>query len=347
MSPALSTREIGVPTTNWCAHYNDAMILAADVGGSKTLVGLFTLDAPRPRLVDARAVRTLDFDGLPALLADYLARHRDVAISRVGLGVAGPIVDDEATMTNVPWRVRRREVAGVAGTGDVCLLNDLEAMAHAVPVLEASELHTLRAGRPDRRGNAALIAAGTGLGAAILHRVDGRFVPVPSETGHSDFAVRSDDELALFQFLRPRFGRVDIEHVLSGPGIVRLAEFTHRGATCEVAGAFVEAGDAAPRVSAAGMSGSCASCQRALHMFVAAYGAEAGNLALRSIATAGLYIGGGIAPKILPALAGDAFLGPFTAKPPMTPLLADMPVQVILNDRAALIGAAVAAAPPH
>ena len=128
-----------------------AMILAADVGGSKTLVGLFGVEAPRPRLVDARTVRTLDFDGLPALLDAYLAGHRGVAVDRVGLGVAGPILHDEATMTNVPWRVRRREVAAVTGAADVRLLNDLEAMAHAVPVLTADELHTLRAGRARRR----------------------------------------------------------------------------------------------------------------------------------------------------------------------------------------------------
>jgi glucokinase len=321
------------------------MILAADVGGSKTLIGLFEAAAPRPRLVDVEAVPTLAFDGLPALLHAYLARHPATRIDRVGLGVAGPVLHDEATMTNVPWRVRRAEVAAATGAADVQLLNDLEAMARAVPVLTPGELHTLRPGRPNPDGNAALIAAGTGLGAAILHRVDGRFLPVPSETGHCDFAVRTDDEVALFQFLRPRFGRVDIEHVISGPGIVRLAEFTHGNPHCPVAGSFVEDGPA--QVAAAALGGGCASCRRAMAMFVAAYGAEAGNLALRSVATAGVYVGGGIAPKILPALAGDAFLAPFTAKAPMAALLADVPVHVILNDQAGLVGAAVAAATPR
>ncbi len=321
-----------------------AMILAADVGGSKTLVGLFGDDSPRPPLVDARAVRTLDFDGLPALLGAYLAGHRGVVIDRVALGVAGPILDDEATMTNVPWRVRRREVAAVTGAADVRLLNDLEAMAYAVPVLTTTELHTLRTGRPAAGGNAALIAAGTGLGEAILHNVNGRMVPVPSEAGHSDFAVRTDDEVGLFHFLRARFGRVDVEHVISGPGIVRLAEFTHDGGQCAVNGDFAAASDGAARVGAAAVAGRCAACQRAVAMFVGAYGAEAGNLALRAVATAGVYIGGGIAPKLLPALGQDAFLAPFTAKPPMTALLAAMPVHVILNDQAGLVGAAVAAA---
>jgi glucokinase len=323
-------------------NYNVGMILAADVGGSKTVVGLFEARTPRPRLIDAETVRTLDFDGLPALLARYLARHRGVTIDRAGLGVAGPILHGEATMTNVPWRVRSDEVAAVTGAAEVRLLNDLEAMAHAVPWLTAEELHTLRPGRPAPHGNAALIAAGTGLGEAILHRVGSRMVPVPSEAGHADFAVRTDDELGLFTFLRARFGRVEIEHVICGPGMVRLAEFTHDGPRCDAIGNFEDDADGAARVSAAGMSGRCDCCRRAVSMFVDAYGAEAGNLALRAVATAGVYLGGGIAPKLLDALAGDAFLGPFTAKPPMIDLLADIPVHVILNDQAALVGAAVA-----
>jgi glucokinase len=331
-----------VNARNWCGRYNIRMILAADVGGSKTLVGLFEVMRPRPRLVDAEAVRTLDFESLPALLDRYLSRHRGVTLDRVGLGVAGPILHGEATLTNVPWRVRGNEVSVLTGVADVRLLNDLEAMAYAVPWLTAGELHTLRPGRPAPNGNAALIAAGTGLGEAMLHRVGGRMLPVPSEAGHADFAVRTDDELGLFALLRARFGRVEIEHVICGPGLVRLAEFAHAGPRCEVIGNFENDADGAARVSASGVEGRCECCRRAVTMFVDAYGAEAGNLALRAVATAGVYIGGGIAPKLLPALAGEAFLGPFTAKPPMTALLADIPVHVILNDQAALVGAAVA-----
>jgi glucokinase len=334
MSRVVSTRD--------SRRYNGAMILATDVGGSKTLIGLFAPAAPRPRLVDATAVRTLEFGGLPELIDSYLARHRGVALDRLSLAVAGPVLNGEATLTNVPWRVRAAEVAAAVGVADVRLLNDLEAMAHAVPVLAAAELHTLQAGQPNPQGNAALIAAGTGLGEAMLHRVGGRMLPVPSEAGHSDFAVRTDDEVAFWHFLRDRFGRVDIEHVLSGPGIVRLAEFTHGSGTCSTIGDFVETSDGAARVSAA--AGQCAECRRALAMFVDAYGGEAGNLGLRAVATAGLYVGGGIAPKILPALQHGAFLRPFLAKPPMHGLLAAMPVYVILNDQAALVGAATAAA---
>jgi glucokinase len=335
MSRVVSTRDL--------RRYNDAMILAADVGGSKTLVGLFEPAAPRPRLVEVQTVRTLDFDGLPQLLDACLARHRGVALDRLSLGVAGPVLHGEATLTNVPWRVRRADVVASVGVADVRLLNDLEAMAHAVPVLAAEELHTLQPGRPDPRGNAALIAAGTGLGAAILHRVGERMVPVPSETGHSDFAVRTDDEVAFFHFVRARLGRVDIEHVLSGPGIVLLAEFTHDAGACPEAGPFVESSAGAASVAKAAAAGHCPKCARALAMFVAAYGGEAGNLALRAVATAGLYIGGGIAPKILPALQTAPFLRWFTDKPPMRSLLEAVPVHVILNAQAALIGAAVAA----
>lgn len=324
------------------------MILAADVGGTKTLVGLFERAAPRPRLLDVRTMRTLDFDGLPALL-DAAVGPLDPRVTVLSFGVAGPILDGVATMTNVPWRVSAAELAAVTGVDDVRLLNDLEAMAHSVSVLHDDELHTLQAGRPSASGNAALIAAGTGLGEATLHRVDGRIRPVPSEAGHSDFAARTDEELSLVVALRARFGRVDIEHVLSGPGMVHIAAHTHDGGSCPVAGDLTADG-AAARVSDAGAPGSatpCPACIAAVRLFVGAYGAEAGNLALRTVATAGVYLGGGIAPKMLRALQEGGFIAAFTDKAPMRALLEAMPVRVILNDQAGLIGAAVAALEPR
>lgn len=314
------------------------MMLAADVGGSKTLVGRFDGARPRPRLLAVRTLRTLDFDGLSALLA--ASGLVDPGLAVIALGVAGPVVDGEVTMTNVPWQVRARDVVAIAAGARVRLLNDLEAMAYAVPVLVPDELHTLQAGRPQAGGNAALIAAGTGLGEAVLHRVDGRLLPVPSEAGHADFAARTDDELALVRFLRDRHGRADIEHVISGIGLVHVAAFVHRSQTCRVAGTFAD-GDGPARVSAAATAAACDHCAAALRLFVEAYGAEAGNLALRAVATAGVYVGGGIAPKVLPWLEAG-FCRTFVDKPPMTALLRDVPVHVILNDQAALVGAAVA-----
>ncbi len=320
------------------------MILAADVGGSKTFVGLFERARPRPRLLELRAMRTLDFAGLPALLHAAVGEV-GTRVQSVSLGIAGPILDGTATMTNVPWRVSGAEIAAATGVPDVRMLNDLEAMAHAVTVLQDDELHTLQAGRPSPTGNAALIAAGTGLGEAILHRVDGRMRPVPSEAGHADFAARTDEELALVTDLRARYGRVDIERVVSGLGMVNIARHTHGGTHCPVAG-DIEADGAAAKVSDAGTAApapTCRHCAAAVRLFVGAYGAEAGNLALRAVATAGVYVGGGIAPKMLGALQQGAFLAAFGAKAPMDGLLARVPVRVILNDQAGLVGAAVAA----
>ena len=320
------------------------MMLAADVGGSKTFVGIFERARPRPHLIDVHTMRTLDFAGLPDLLHAAVGAI-DPRVCVVSLGVAGPIVDGVATMTNVPWRVSGAEIAAVTGVADVRLLNDLEAMAHAVTVLRQEELHTLQAGRPSRTGNGALIAAGTGLGEAILHRVDGRMRPVPSEAGHADFAARTDDELALVRAIRGDVGRVDVERVISGIGLVHIATHVHGTDRCAVAGAF-GARDGVAQVSQAAAAGTCARCAAVMDLFVDAYGAEAGNLALRAVATAGVYVGGGIAPKILPMLE-RRFMRTFLDKAPMVPLLATMPVHVILNDRAGLLGAAVAALEPR
>ncbi len=320
------------------------MILAADVGGSKTFVGVFEHARPRPHLTELRTMRTLDFAGLPDLLHAAVGAV-DPRVSVVSLGVAGPILDGVAAMTNVPWRVSTAEIAAASGVADVRLLNDLEAMAHAVPVLHAEELHTLQAGRASHTGNAALIAAGTGLGEAILHRVEGRMRPVPSEAGHSDFAARTDEELDLVRAIRAQVGRVDVERVVSGIGLVHIATHRHGADRCPVSGVFGER-DGVARVAQAAAAGTCPHCTAVMDLFVDAYGAEAGNLALRAVATAGLYVGGGIAPKILPMLE-RRFMRTFLDKAPMTPLLAAMPVHVILNDQAGLVGAAVAALEPR
>jgi glucokinase len=206
-----------------------------------------------------------------------------------------------------------------------------------VPVLDNDELTPLQSGVRRHEGNIALVAAGTGLGGALLHRIGPRFVPVASEIGHSDFAARTDRELAFVRFVRDRHGRCEIEHVVCGPGLVNLAAFTHGDVPCPA----LRDADAAPAVSKAALAGSCPSCIDALEMFVEAYGAVAGNLALVGVTTGGVFIGGGIAPRILPALQDGRFIAAFRDKPPMRPLLEAMPVHVILNPDAGLIGAAV------
>lgn len=320
------------------------MILAADVGGTKTLVGLFRPAPRRPEPVEVRNFATQAFDSLSAIVdAFFAARGRADRLEAACVGVAGPVVGGAVRLTNVPWAVSRDELARATSAPRVWLVNDVAAMAHAVAVLEPAELHTLQAGTPVPGGNAALIAAGTGLGEAVLHHVDGRFVPVASEGGHADFAARNDREIALLRMLLAEAPRVDLERVVSGPGLAAIHRFTHGGQACAAA-VDVRAGDAPAAIAQAAIDGRCSRCAEALDLFVSAYGAAAGNLALRAVATAGVYVGGGIAPKILPALERGGFLEAFRAKTPMEALLEAMPVHVILNPEAGLLGAAVCAA---
>jgi glucokinase len=320
------------------------MLLAGDIGGTKTLLGLFDPDTARPRPLAVRSFGTLDHADLPSMIAELLrdgaaAPH---AIGAACFGVAGPVIDESADLTNVPWRVDARQVARTFKLQRVTLLNDLQAMAYAVPVLRDEEVHTLQKGEARPGGNIALIAAGTGLGEALLHNLDGRFIPSPSEGGHADFPARTDREFALARDLIARYGRADVEHVISGRGLVNLHRATHRS-PC-VANIDLQDPDAPALISAAALARRCDSCVETLDMFVEAYGAEAGNMALRAVATGGVFIGGGIAPKILPALTTGAFIRAFREKPPLDAMLAAMPVKVILNAEAGLLGAAVYAA---
>jgi glucokinase len=320
------------------------MLLAGDIGGTKTLLGLFDPRTPRPHPITARSFSTLDYADLPSMIAGFLSDHGTAphAIEAACFGVAGPVIDESADLTNVPWRVDARQVAKTFDLHRVVLLNDLQAMAYAVPVLHDSEVHVLQEGEALQGGNIALIAAGTGLGEALLHNVNGRFIPSPSEGGHADFPARTEREFALARGLIAQYGRADIEHVISGRGLINLHRATHH-APCAANIDLADA-DAPAHISAAALAHRCDGCVEALDMFVEAYGAEAGNMALRAVATGGVYIGGGIAPKILSALATGAFMRAFREKPPLDAMLGSMPVKVILNAEAGLLGAALFAA---
>lgn len=321
------------------------MLLAGDVGGTKTLLGLFEAGEPRPRLRLQCSYATADFPSFTAII-DAFARDigAPLAVDAVAIGVAGPVVGTIARLTNITWDISVAEIAARLGTSRVWLLNDLAALASSVEALTSDELVELQAGVPRTDGNAAVIAAGTGLGQAYLHRVNGRLVPVPSEGGHADFAPRTDKEIELTRMLREMYGRAEVEQVLSGPGLVNVHRLTHRGGRCDMLEGIDDVRDAPARITAAGMTGRCQGCVEALRMFVSAYGAEAGNLALRGLTTSGLYVGGGIAPKILPAIRSGAFMESFVAKEPMRELLMKVPVKVIVNEDAGLLGAAVHAA---
>jgi glucokinase len=334
------------------------MLLAGDIGGTKTLLGLFRESRERPDPIEVGEFVTLDYDGLEPMLLEFLRAWNiePGQIDSACFGVAGAVTDQVARLTNVPWLVDGTAVADSVGLKRSKLLNDLEALAYSVSVLEREELSILQQGVALPGGNAAVIAAGTGLGEALLLNVDGRFVPGASEGGHADFAARTPRELQMVADLSRIFGRVSVEHVVSGPGIVNLYQFTHQsfgtGPTitpssilparlCQAVGRVNDATDLPERISAAAFERRCDACVEAMDMFVSAYGAESGNIALRTVATAGVYVGGGIAPKILPALSSGAFLDAFRAKEPMAALVATIPIAVILNPEAALLGAAV------
>jgi glucokinase len=316
------------------------MILAGDVGGTRTRLGLFEPRAERPEPVSVHEYSTGSFSDLDSMIATFLRDAGGPRIRTAGFGVAGPVSGNRAALTNVPWQVDGHELARTLAA-TVSILNDLQAMAYGVPLLRDAELHVLQQGER-RDGNIALVAAGTGLGEALLHLVDGRFVPSPSEAGHADFAARTEREIALVQNLTRRFGRASVEHVLSGHGLINLHQITH-SAPCRAIES-TEVPDAPAAITKAGLEHRCSGCVAALEMFVEAYGAEAGNLALRSVSTAGLFVGGGIARRILPALTDGRFLRAFTAKAPFEDMLRRMPVKVILNDQAGLLGAAAYAA---
>jgi glucokinase len=319
------------------------MLLAGDVGGTKTLLGLFERGDRRPRPVITHSYPTNDFASFTAIL-DAFARdvHQPFALDAAAAGVAGPVVANTARLTNIAWDISAAQITARFGTTRVELLNDLEAMASSVDVLDGDEVTTLQEGTARADGNAAVIAAGTGLGEAFLHRVNGRLLAAPSEGGHADFAARTDRELELVRMLRDRYGRAEVEHVLSGPGLLNVHRLTHRGGECDMIAGVPEP-DAPARISQGGLTGRCQGCVEALRVFASAYGAEAGNLALRGVTLSGVYVGGGIAPKILPVLRGGLFMDAFRDKGSMSELVSRVPVKVIMNPEAGLLGAAVRA----
>jgi glucokinase len=339
-------------------YYNErAMLLAGDIGGTKTLLGLFSPAPDRPEAIEVGDFTTLDYDGVEEMIREFLGAWRiePRAIGATCIGVAGAVTSQVARLTNVPWLVDGDAVSAALGLKRLQILNDLEALAYAVPVLEEDEKAQLQQGIVLSDGNAAIIAAGTGLGEAMLHNVDGRFVPYASEGGHADFSARTTRELELVGELTRVFGRVDAEHVISGPGLVNIYQFTHQsfgtGMTtphsisparlCAGVGSNRDPSELPGRIYDAARDRRCQYCVEAFDMFLAAYGSETGNLALRAMATAGVYIGGGIAPKILPELKSGTFLEAFRAKWPLEDLVATIPVSVILNPDAGLLGAAV------
>jgi glucokinase len=323
------------------------VILAGDVGATKTLLGLYSRARGGLRCVREEAFPSREFASFEALVDEFLSRS-ERRIDRCAVGVAGPVTAGRSRVVNLRWPVDERRLARRLGTRDVRVLNDLEATAWGVPLVQARKLVSLTPGLRSRPGNAALIAAGTGLGMALLLWDGKRWHPQASEGGHQTFGPRNDLEIELLRFLGRRHGRVSVERAISGPALSLIYEFLTRSGRGRrsrlMSRRLADTDDPNAEVARAGLAGDDAVAGRALDLFVSLYGAAAGDLALVAKATAGVYVGGGIAPKILPRLREGAFIRAFREKGRLSFLVERIPVRVILEPRTALLGAARCAA---
>ncbi|OFZ66637.1 MAG: glucokinase [Betaproteobacteria bacterium RBG_16_56_24] len=320
-------------------------VLSGDIGGTKTRLAIVAVEGARLRTERERDYASRDYAVFEELLGDFL-QGPDIP-DRAAFGVAGPVHGRMVQTTNLPWRIDADALQKRFGFGLCTLLNDLEATASGLPALGAEDFLTLRTGTPNASGNMAVIAAGTGLGEAGLFWDGQRHHPFATEGGHASFSPIDDMEVALLRHLQQRHAHVSWERIVSGPGLVSLHEFLCQYRRTPIPDSLkheMQRGDAAAAIADAAMGERDELCVEALDWFVRLYGAEAGNLALKVMSRGGVYLGGGIAPKILPRLQNGAFLNALFNKGRMRPLLEAMPVKVILNDRAALYGAALRAA---
>ena len=317
------------------------MILAGDVGGTKVNLALYdfidgNLKHSRDKQYPAR-----EYSGLEEIVKEFVVSEK---VTAACFGVPGPVRDGRLRLTNLPWTLDSRELATNLKIDFVFLINDLQANGYGIAELAADQIYTLSEGDSRQIGNRALISAGTGLGEAFMIW-DGRdYVPYPSEGGHSDFAPRNEDEIDLLRFLKQKYnGRISFERLVSGQGLTNVYEFLREVRGLEEPAWLAERmthEDPNAVITELGLKAKSEICEKTLDMFVSAYGAEAGNLALKVLSVGGLYVGGGIAPRILEKLKDGTFMKAFADKGRVSQLLVNMPVRVILESRTALMGAA-------
>ena len=317
-----------------------AMILAADVGGTKTLVGLFETGARAPKAVRRATFPSQDRPSFEAILEEFVGSER-LHIRACGIGVAGPVIDGRSGIVNLPWSIDARKVARRFGIERVGLLNDLEAWAWSLRALPPSKLRNLTPGLRPRPGNAGLIAAGTGLGTACLWWDGAGHRPSPAEGGHAGWAPLDPREIPLWDKLRALYGRVSIERVCAAPGISTIYDHLAAGGREPPGG---NAGDRNAAISTAALHGTDSVAVDALDLWVRHYGAAAGDLALSLGAVGGMYVGGSVARKILPKLEDGTFVKAFRDKGRLTEYVSRIPIKVVIEPHAALVGAAAFAA---
>lgn len=319
------------------------MLLAGDIGGTKTVLALYDPEVGPRQPFHNTVYPSRQFSSLEAIVDTYLQTH-STAVSHAAFGVAGPIVDDRAEITNLPWIIDRRRLATKFAFQDVHLLNDLEAVATAVPILVGEDVVVLNEGKGDPEGAIAVIAPGTGLGEGFLVWDEQRYRAFPCEGGHTDFAPVGDLQRALLAHLQKKMDHVSYERVCSGIGIPNLYDFLRDSGRYEepsdLARRLAEEHDRTPLIVDAAQSSELPICVATLQVFVDILAREAGNLALKVLATGGVYLGGGIPPRILPQLQNGAFLDAFISKGRFSQLLKKVPVKVICRKDTGLLGVA-------
>ena len=319
------------------------MLLAGDIGGTKTNLAVYAAEGGLPAAPVAQGTfKSAEYPSLEAVVEEFLA-GAGVAVERAVFGVAGPVVHGHSTATNLPWVIREETLEQVLGLREATLLNDLEATAYGVTHLPASDLALLNEATP-RSGTKVVVAPGTGLGEAVLFYRDGKYYPQASEGGHADFGPTNLLELRLLRHLMGKFGHVSYERICSGQGIPSIYAFLKKNRFAEelpeMKKALRKAADPTPIIVEKAMAGECELSIATLNTFVSILGAEASNLTLKVMATGGVYLGGGIPPKILTKLKDGTFMASFVNKGRFAEMLAQVPVYVILNDRTAVLGAA-------
>jgi len=318
------------------------MILAGDVGGTKVHLALYDFINGTLQYTSDKQYPAKDYSGLEEIVKEFLGGSK---VTAACFGVPGPVRNGRLRLTNLPWTLDSRELAAGLGIEHVFLINDLEANGYGVAELSAEQIFTLSEGDASQAGNRALVAAGTGLGEAILIWNGHAHIPCPSEGGHADYAPRNEDEIDLLRFLKQKYnGRISFERVVSGMGLTNIYEFLREVRGMDepawLAEKIAAVHDPNAVITEMALAAKSEICEKALDMFVSAYGAEAGNLALKLLSVGGVYIGGGIAPRILEKLKDGTFMKAFTDKGRLSQLLVNMPVRIILDSRAALLGAA-------
>ena len=320
------------------------MILAGDIGGTKCNLALYEIQGQSHRKIvllryESREFPT--FDGvISKFLSDTRAETKDAgaqAIEAAGFGVAGPVIDHRVKATNLPWIVDASAVSRQLGIGHVALLNDLEATAYSLALMAPSELSILNKGVPSPQSTQTLLAAGTGLGESTLFWDGKRYLVASSEGGHTDFAPRTEQEIELLRYMKKSNEYVSVELILSGRGFRTIHTFLN--ASVQHPSFESPEADAAPEITRLALEGKCPVCVQTLDLWVSMYGSEAGNLALKVLARGGVWVAGGIAAKIRKKMEDGTFFRAFCAKEKFAELLAQIPIRMVLNEEAPLIGA--------